>query len=124
MSEADVPEVLHTYLAMWREPDQAKREALLAECVSDDVVFADPQDYHEGRDALAANTKRFHETFPGAVLSRTSEVDIQNRRHRYTWRIELDGKTLIDGMDVTTLNDDGRIERIDGFFGPIQPLKA
>ena len=78
----------------------------------------------KGRDELFRNTRRFRKLFPGAELRRTSEVDIQNRRHRYTWRITLDGKVLMDGMDVTTINDDGRIERIDGFFGPIRPLES
>ena len=27
------------------------------------------------------------------------------------------------GFDVTTLNDDGLIERIDGFFGPLRLLR-
>lgn len=124
MSESEVPEVLHRYLAMWSERDDELRRTLLAECVSDDVIFADPNDYHEGRDELFRNTRRFRKLFPGAELRRTSEVDIQNRRHRYTWRITLDGKVLMDGMDVTTINDDGRIERIDGFFGPIRPLES
>ena len=121
-ARAEVPEVLERYLEMWSERDGERRRRLIDECVSEDMIFADPRDYHEGRDALFTNTNRFRKLFPGAVLMRTSHVDTQHRRHRYTWRIELDGELLIEGMDVTTLDEAGLIERIDGFFGPIRPL--
>jgi hypothetical protein len=36
--------------------------------------------------------------------------------------MEANGKTLIEGLDVALFSDDGsRIERIIGFFGPLQP---
>ena len=116
-----VPAALHTYLAFWNASDRAERDALLARCVTPEVIFADPQSYHEGLDALARNATAFHGKYPGAVLTRTSGIDTQNRRYRYTWRIEVAGRVLLDGMDVATLAPDGRIERVDGFFGPIRP---
>lgn len=122
MSElTEIPQVLHTYLSFWNETDEVRRAAILDECVTDDVIFADPKDYHEGKAELAANGNRLHASYSDLVLSRTSGVDAQNRRHRYTWRIVANGKVLVEGMDVTTLNEDGFIERIDGFFGPIRP---
>ena len=117
----EVPQVLRTYLSFWNERDAMRRSALLEQCVSTNVIFADPKDYHEGRAALADNATQLLAAYPSAVLSRTSGVDIQNRRHRYTWRIAVGDRVLMDGMDVTTLNEAGLIERIDGFFGPIRP---
>ena len=42
--------------------------------------------------------------------------------HAYLWNLIENDKVTLRGFDVTTLNDDGLIERIDGFFGPLRPL--
>ena len=118
----DVPASLERYLMMWNERDAVRRRALIDQSVTEGMVFADPEQYHEGRDALATNTNRFRKRFPGAVLSRTSHVDVQHGRHRYTWRIVVGDRVLVDGMDVSTLDANGMIERVDGFFGPVRPL--
>lgn len=120
----DMPESMQRYLEMWNESDATKRRALIEVAVAADMEFADPEQRHVGRDALAQNTDRFHERFPGATLFATSHVDVQHRRHRYTWRIVVGGDVLMDGMDVTTLDEVGLIQRVDGFFGPVRPLDA
>jgi hypothetical protein len=114
-----LPAAFGHYLAMWNEPDPALVRSHLDRAVSEDVVFADPQDFHTGRDALHRNVRRFHRLFPGADLSITSGVDSQHNRYRYEWRVARGDEILLDGFDVTTVNDEGLIERVDGFFGPL-----
>jgi hypothetical protein len=36
----------------------------------------------------------------------------------------MGGDPLLPGMDVTTVNEEGKILQIDGFFGPFPELEA
>lgn len=119
----EMPQALHDYLAMWNERDMDAMRTLLDRAVSEDMIFADPAQYHEGRDRLSRNVTKFRSRFPDADLSLASGVDSQHQRHRYAWKIEVSGELLIEGFDVTTINDEGQIERVDGFFGPLPPLE-
>lgn len=119
----DMPRAMQDYLAMWNERDMTTMRSLLDSAVSEDMVFADPANLHVGRDALAQNVTEFRERFPDADLSVASGVDSQHGRHRYAWRIEVGGELLLEGFDVSTVNGDGLIERVDGFFGPLPPLE-
>ena len=49
-----------------------------------------------------------------------SELDGHNNRYRYRWDLVKKGRVLVKGFDVTTLNNDGLVERIDGFFGDLR----
>ena len=118
----EIPAAIRTYFRMWNERDLARAHELLAEAVTDDIVFADPRDFHEGREAMEHNVERFRRTFPTATLAITSGVDGQHDRYRYAWEIHVDGDLLLEGFDVSTLAADGRIERVDGFFGPLPAL--
>jgi hypothetical protein len=42
---------------------------------------------------------------------------------RFAWQVRLpDGRALAESLDVVTLTDDnGAIQRIVGFFGPLGP---
>ena len=118
---SEIPEVFETYLAMWNEPDVEALLPYLERSCSADVVFADPNEYTEGREALAAMAAKVKAGLPGAIYRRASGADSQNRRYRYLWEIEFDGEVIVRGMDVATLDDHGLIERIDGFFTPAPP---
>lgn len=41
--------------------------------------------------------------------------------YRYEWIVYHGDEPLLPGMDVTRVDPRGRMERIDGFFGPIPP---
>jgi hypothetical protein len=120
----ELPDAFGHYLAMWNERDPELVRGHLDNAVSADMIFADPRDYHVGREALHQNVRRFHRAFPGADLSIISGVDSQHSRYRYEWRIAVDGAVVLDGFDVATVNADGLIERVDGFFGPLPPKGA
>ncbi|MEM9521853.1 MAG: nuclear transport factor 2 family protein [Actinomycetota bacterium] len=115
----NAPHVLTSYMQMWNERDPDAIRAHLDRAVSDDCVWVDPQHNHVGRDALEANVRGFRSQFPNADLGVGSNVDGHNDRYRYEWVIVNDGALLIRGFDVVTLNADGLIERVDGFFGTL-----
>ncbi len=117
---ANAPEALVHYMHMWNERDPDAIRGHLDAAVSDDCVWIDPQHQHEGRDALEANVRGFRSTFPEAGLGVGSNVDGHNDRFRYEWVIVNDGELLLRGFDLVTLNDDGLIDRVDGFFGTLE----
>ena len=118
---SDLPESMNHYLAMWNELDPDRIRLHLDKAVSEDMIFADPRNFHVGRDELEHNVLVFRRRFPDAVLGIASGVDEQHSRYRYEWEIHRSGELLIQGFDVTTINDAGLIERVDGFFGPLPP---
>lgn len=117
MSEA-IPEVFETYLAMWNEPDLGALMPYIKQSCSEDVIFADPNEYTVGREDLVAMAAKVKTMIPDAKYRHITGADTQNRRYRYQWEIEFQGQIIMRGMDVSTLNEDGLIERIDGFFTP------
>jgi hypothetical protein len=116
----DMPDSLRHYWDMWNEPDVAKVRGHLDRAVSDDVLFVDPLHNHVGRDALEANVCALRTDKPAYFFALASELDGHNDRYRYRWDLVKNGRVLIEGFVVTTLNADGMIERIDGFFGGLK----
>jgi hypothetical protein len=114
-----LPEAFGHYLNMWNERNPDLVRGLLDRAVSEDMIFADPRDFHVGRGALHKNARRFRRAFQNADLSITGGVDSQHDRYRYEWRIADRDKVILDGFDVATINADGLIERVDGFFGQL-----
>jgi hypothetical protein len=44
---------------------------------------------------------------------------------RFTWKfIGGDGKTVNEGIDFGVVGNDGKLQKIVGFFGPIKPLQT
>ncbi len=110
------------YFSMWNELDPARVRQLLDSAVTEDVIFCDPANDHVGRDALAANAIALHAAKPDYEYQVISGFDHHHDRYRYAWRIVERGATVIEGMDVTTVDGNGKLARIDGFFGPLPEL--
>ena len=118
------PESFAIYLQAWNSRDPEAVRPLLDRSVSPDVVFIDPVATTEGVDALTAHITESRARAPEAVYARTSGIDGQKGRYRYTWEARLDATTVVPGLDVTQVDAQGRITRIDGFFGALPPLDA
>ena len=119
----DLPAAMTNYLLMWNEMDSDAIRGHLDLAVSEDCVWVDPQHAHIGRDALEENVRGFRKKYTTAQLGLASRVDGHNQRYRYEWVIKMDGELLIRGFDVATINDDGLIERVDGFFGTLERIE-
>ena len=120
---ADPNAVYRDYLEAWNESDPARIRVLLNACVSDDVVFADPSQRVVGREALAQWIEATHNEFVGASYIQMSRVDGgHDDRYRVRWEVRVGTELLIEGMDFSTLNEQGLLCRIDGFFNDFIPL--
>jgi hypothetical protein len=115
------PKALEEVQAAWNERDPDKIRGYLDRALAEDVVFVDPHYDITGRDAFEEMVRAFRSNFPNGRTQISSGIDAHHLLHRYQWKV-LDGdKLLMPGMDVTRLNEQGLIERIDGFFGPFPP---
>lgn len=116
------PDAFYHYFLMWNERDKNAIRAHLDKSVSEDCLWVDPQNYHQGRDALEQNVIAFRELFPDADLTLGSNIDGHHQRYRYEWLIKQRGELVIRGFDLMTVNDDGLIERVDGFFNALERI--
>jgi hypothetical protein len=119
---SEIPETFFHYLAAWNEVDPSLVRTHLEKAVAPDVLFVDPANTTRDVNELEAMIVRARRERPTATYLRTSGVDGHNGRYRYRWEAHLDDKLAVAGMDVTTVDDRGRIVRIDGFFGDFPPL--
>ena len=109
---------LETMLAAWGEDDPMRIRALLESALSPEVVFVDPNYAIEGLEAFVTMIQAVRRENPGLTAAVTSGYDAHHDICRYTWRVTLADGTFLDGMDVTRLTADGKVLRVDGFFGP------
>ena len=114
-----VPEAFGHMLAAWNERDPDAIRAHLDRALSDDVVFCDPNYLVEGKDAFEAMVRAFRQQLPDGNCSRTSGVDAHHHLFRYNWAVKNGDELVTPGFDVAALNEDGKVCRVDGFFGPI-----
>ncbi len=112
---------LEKMMLVWNTPDRATRERLVDEALEHNVHFVDPNHNIIGRKAFLAMVDQILEQFPGAAYNRNSDVDMQNNFCRYHWKIDWDGKRVMNGFDVTEVNDGGKVVKVIGFFGPLVP---
>ena len=110
-------EVVTAYMQAWNEPDESKRRALLEKAWADNATYTDPMSQAAGREELIALVSQFHSQMPGAKIVQASGIDEHHGRLRFGWRMERDGATAMEGIDIGELSEDGRLRSIVGFFG-------
>jgi hypothetical protein len=119
-----LPAAFDQVLAAWNETDPDSIRGHLDRALSSGIVFCDPDNLTTGIDEFEAMVRSFRERIPRAECARASGVDHHHDLYRYEWAVRSDGALLVSGFDVARVDDDGRLLRIDGFFGPLPPLSA
>jgi hypothetical protein len=110
-------------IAAWNEIDPVKRDKILRPVWADDATYTDPTVHTVGRDALVAHIGTVCARFPGSAIVMTSGIDVHHNVLRFTWkRILADGTSRPEGIDFGEIASDGKIQRIVGFFGPLERL--
>ncbi len=118
-----MPAALVAYWTAWNEPDLDAVPALLAHAVTNDVEWNDPRDSFTGIIELEAAIRRLRTGKPDYRFVITSEIDCHNSRLRYRWDMRRGSRTLMEGLDIATLDPaTGLINRVDGFFGHPTPI--
>ena len=111
-------DVIDTYIAVWNETDEARRNVLIESALGIDLWYRDPMIEADGREAFAAAITMVQETLPGHVMSRTSDVDGHHDLVRFNWALGQPGEApVFAGVDVVKYDGEGRLHRIIGFAG-------
>lgn len=107
-------------LAAWNEHDPVKMRQLVEAALTKDVAFTDPNYQIVGIDAFLEQMEEFRRTEGKAKLVPTTGVDMHHDRARYGWAVLREDGSRFDGFDAVALDlAQGKICRIDGFFGPL-----
>ncbi len=111
-----------TYLAAWNARDPARRAELIAEVWSEAGQLIDPPLAAEGRQAISEMAEAMHQHYVDHHFTRVSDVDSHHGSLRFAWQlVGPDGQVTVTGLDVGELAADGRLARMTGFFGELQP---
>lgn len=115
-------ELVARYMSAWNQADRDATRRVLETAWTADAAYSDPTAHVAGREAFARHIDGFHQQFPGARLEVTSEVDSHHQHLRFEWKMVLaDGKVFVHGIDFGEVAADGKLQRIVGFFGPVEP---
>jgi hypothetical protein len=115
-----LPSCFATFLAGWNEPDPVRMRQLFEQALTPDVGFTDPNYKIVGIDAFIEQVNDFRAEEPGSRLAPTSGVDMHHDRARYGWVVLRADGTRFEGFDAVALDlEQGKISRIDGFFGAL-----
>ncbi|HKX75111.1 MAG TPA: nuclear transport factor 2 family protein [Acidimicrobiia bacterium] len=121
--DIQMPEPLMSYWAAWNEIDLGRVPQHLAQAVTADVEWNDPRDSFIGVSELEAAIRRLRSSKPGYRFVIASEIDHHHGRLRYRWDMVSRGRTLMEGLDIVTIDPStGLICRVDGFFGDPTPV--
>lgn len=121
--DVPMPVPLVAYWTAWNETDLEMVPDHLAGAVTDDVEWNDPRDGFVGVGELEAAIRRLRTGKPEYRFVIASEIDHQHDRFRYRWDMRRGDRTLMEGLDIVTVESStGLISRVDGFFGHPTPI--
>lgn len=116
MTPDAVNTLIDGYLAAWNEPDATARQNLLRQVWADEGRYTDPQSDGQGRDALDQIIGRLHRKVNGVHFSLDGTIDHHHQVVRFAWIMTQPDGSRLYGMDFGEIADDGRLNRIVGFF--------
>jgi hypothetical protein len=119
---ATVVDTVDRYLATWNETDPAQRAELVETSLGADLWYRDAMLEADGLEAYTAMIGAVQESFPGAVMRRTTAVDAHHDVVRFGWALGApDAEPVFAGIDLAKLDADGKLHRIVGFGGDLTP---
>ncbi|SHG46817.1 MULTISPECIES: nuclear transport factor 2 family protein [Geodermatophilus] len=117
MTTADHLDPVDAYGAAWLATDAAERLSLLERAWAPDGVYCDPLAHVTGRQALSDHIAGTQEQLAGGRVEVTSRPVRHHDSALFHWRItDAAGTTVLTGLDVVQVDDEGRIRRLTGFF--------
>jgi hypothetical protein len=122
LTNLTLDETIDLHLEAYAEPDPARRTTLLGQAWTQHGQLFDPPFDGVGPAGIAALVDVVLEHYPAHHFERTTAVDSHHGFARYGWSlVAADGAVGTTGTDVVTVDDDGRLVQVIGFFGDLQP---
>lgn len=110
-------DVVERYLAVWNEPDQERRRALIAQTWAEDASYQDPIVHGDGHAGIDTLVQSVQQQFPGFRFRLLGAPDGHHHYLRFAWELgPADGPAPVAGSDIAVLAADGRLERVIGFL--------
>ncbi|GII61136.1 isomerase [Sphaerisporangium krabiense] len=118
---SDVEKMIDQYITVWNETDPAARRAGVAQVWDADGTYTDPLAAVQGHDAIDALIAAVQAQFPGFAFRLAGTVDAHHDVARFGWHLgpRGDAESVVDGFDVVTLAEDGRIRHVYGFLDKV-----
>jgi SnoaL-like domain len=110
-------------LSAWNTRNSVQLKKVVESSLASDVEFCDPRHDIHGHDAFIAMVEAFWAEHKECKIARDSAIDPHHDRARYAWVITFPNGQRFEGFDVVTLDlANGKVRRVDGFFGQLSPL--
>ncbi len=111
----------NTYQAAWGPIPEAERRELLAQSVSDAIVYTDPASQVEGVQALAERIAASQERFTGYTFRNDDFLEHHGQALFHWTMYDATGAVFVRGASFGRFGGDGRIIQATGFFKASQP---
>lgn len=113
---------IDAYVQAWNTPAAQTRSKLLAEAMTADGTYVDPAKHLDTPADIADYIGQALADHPHRRIVRTTDVDVHNLVCRFNWcLVRSDGTHGSESVDFVEFAADGRIRRVTGFFGPLEP---
>ena len=118
-----ITENIDMHLEAYALADAARRDELVASAWNADGELVDPPLEGHGRAEISALADVVLTHYAGHRFVRTTAVDAHHGFARYGWDLAgPDGTVAVSGIDVVQFDEDGKLLRVVGFFGPLEPV--
>jgi len=123
MDQQQLDRFIARYVAMWHEPDAARRRAIVQELWAADGENRSRRFDIRGYDAIVARVKRAHDEWvaeKGFVFRPSGNTDTFDGVVKFFWEMvpKDGGAREALGLDLFVLQDDGRIRSLYQFVEP------
>ena len=109
------------YQSAWGPIPEAERRELLAQSVSEEIVYTDPASQVEGVEALAERIAASQAKFAGSRFKNDSFLE-HHGQALFQWTMyDAEGAVFVKGSSFGRFGEDGRLIQATGFFKAPQP---
>jgi hypothetical protein len=118
-----ITDTIDQHLQAYAMADADRRNAIVATTWNADGELLDPPLEGRGHAEISALADAVLTHFAGHTFRRTTAVDAHHGFARYGWDlVGPDAAVAVSGIDVVEFDDEGKLRRIVGFFGPLEPV--
>jgi hypothetical protein len=120
-----ITETIDQHLEAYALADVDRRNLLVASNWNADGELLDPPLEGRGHAEISALADIVLTHYAGHRFARTTMVDAHHGFARYGWDlVGPDGTVAVKGIDIVQFDDAGKLLRIVGFFGSLEPLAS
>jgi len=117
--------LIDSYLSAYGEPNRDARAKLVRDIWNPQGRLIDPPMSAKGHDEIVAQADALLSLYPDHRFCRSSAIDEHHGFAKYDWELlNAQGVIVLRGTDFATIDDDGKLACVVGFFGSAAPGAA